>query len=238
MKNKLLLLLSAIIISSALFSACTGAPDESAASESPTVESEESVTAVSKNPITSGEGNTEISAPAESESDSETLAESSEEALGESGVITVTAEHGRYILDIENQFGYYEIGMKMQDGGMLLDDGSFIPLIYEDLLHEESGYSRTVSVNGRKHSLTSFSDSEGRLCQLLECVEESELSVTSKITYYPETEHGIATIGFKLESDGENFSLTYFDGKIYSLSLEYNEETKEYSVKEKYLFEN
>ncbi|MBO5914670.1 MAG: hypothetical protein J6Q72_04920 [Clostridia bacterium] len=238
MKNNLLLLLSVILISSALFSACGTPPAESELSAYSEQNSDESVTAVSKSPISSAEGNTEISASAESEPVSAPLDESSEEALDEDGVITVTAEHGRYILDIENQFGYYEIGMKMQDGGMLLDDGGFIPLIYEDVLHEESGYSRTVSVNGRKHSLTSFSDSEGRLCQLLECVEESELSVTSKITYYPETEHGIATIGFKLESDGENFSLTYFDGKIYGLSLEYNEETKEYSVKEKYLFEN
>ncbi|MBO5786198.1 MAG: hypothetical protein J6R45_02635 [Clostridia bacterium] len=238
MKNNLLLLLSVILISSALFSACGTPPAESELSAYSEQNSDESVTAVSKSPISSAEGNTEISASAESEPVSAPLDESSEEALDEDGVITVTAEHGRYILDIENQYGYYEIGMKMQDGGMLLDDGGFIPLIYEDVLHEESGYSRTVSVNGRKHSLTSFSDSEGRLCQLLECVEESELSVTSKITYYPETEHGIATIGFKLESDGENFSLTYFDGKIYGLSLEYNEETKEYSVKEKYLFEN
>ena len=109
MKNNLLLLLSVILISSALFSACGTPPAESELSAYSEQNSDESVTAVSKSPISSAEGNTEISASAESEPVSAPLDESSEEALDEDGVITVTAEHGRYILDIENQYVFQNL---------------------------------------------------------------------------------------------------------------------------------
>ena len=229
MKKLISLLVTFLLALSSLLCGCT----------EPTTDTDNSSQAISKEDSTdrsiavaqsNAESDVEESAQSNAEesiSDENTDAEASN-AKRES--IIAEAEYGRYILYTEEGYGFYETEMTMHDGYMLLADGRKVPLVYESVSHGEDEIC-SANINGRKHNITSFTDSEERLCQLLECAEDNnDFPITSKIIYYPELEYGIATIGFRTETAEDGFLLSYFDGGSYLLTVSLDEENGNYTV--------
>ena len=227
MKKLISLLVTFLLALSSLLCGCTE-HEQSAESSTPAVSKAEGI-----NSTAAAQSTDEASEELPEESDAEESAEENVDAEASNAKresIIAEAEYGRYIIYTEEGYGFYETEMTMHDGYMLLADGRKVPLVYESVSHGEDEIC-SANINGRKHNITSFTDSEERLCQLLECVEDSnDFPITSKIIYYPELEYGIATIGFRTETAEDGFLLNYFDGGSYLLTVTLDEENGNYTV--------
>ena len=227
MKKLISLLVTFLLALSSLLCGCTE-HEQPAESSTPAVSKAEGI-----NNATTAQSTDEASEELPEESAAEESAEENVDAEASNAKresIIAEAEYGRYILYTEEGYGFYETEMTMHDGYMLLADGRKVPLVYESVSHGEDEIC-SANINGRKHNITSFTDSEERLCQLLECAEDNnDFPITSKIIYYPELEYGIATIGFRIETAEDGFLLSYFDGGSYLLTVSLDEENGNYTV--------
>ncbi len=143
----------------------------------------------------------------------------------------ITVEHGVYEF-FEDRVGEYQTEfdtVKNEENGnltLILKDGRSVELVYGDILYDEEDEIYKTTINGLSFWIEDITDSEGRMLQILECIERPERSIF--VQYYPELDCGDMRIFFDYEANGTEYTFKYADGNTSVKTILYNEETEEY----------
>ena len=143
----------------------------------------------------------------------------------------ITVEHGVYRFYDNGRGEYFTefITVENEENGKLtlnLKDGRSVELLYGEILYDENEGINKTEINGLEFWVEDITDAEGRMLQILECIERPERSLF--IHYYPELDCGDLTIYFDYESNSDEYTFKYADGNTSVKTILYNEETEEY----------
>ena len=214
----------AIILSLILLALCACASDESVSDNTSAEGSKSTVS-----------DNVSVSDDKESAADaSETVSENSPAASKASGTKTlekITVEHSVYTFYDYGKGEYFTEfdAVKNDDNGTLtlnLKDGRSVDLVYGEIVYDETEGIYKTEINGLEFWVEDITDGEGRMLQILECIEYPERSIF--VHYYPELDCGDMTIVFKYEANGTEYTFNYADGNTSVKTILFDEETEEY----------
>ena len=171
------------------------------------------------------------------ESTSNDSSDTSEERLGvsESSEPTqleeIKVEHGVYTF-YDNGKGEYTTEfdtINNEENGnltLILKDGRSVELVYGEIVYDESDGIHKTTINGLSFWIEDITDGDGKMLQILECIERPERSIF--VHYYPELDCGDMTIVFDYEADGTEYTFNYADGNSSVKTILYDEEAEEY----------
>lgn len=156
-----------------------------------------------------------------------------DKTLNPDDVIEITDGYGKYIFYLSENFGSYSTTYTMDTDSAKFADGRTLPFTYEIITRNEETGEYTALINGMTFHFGEYTDSNGKLCQVLECTDTIEnYPETAILYYYPELEHGEIKMGFVFKADGDAYTMTFIDGHTETKTLVYDEVLGEYTIKE------
>ena len=165
--------------------------------------------------------------------------DSSDEDNGESSTagdegdyFEISVESGVYCFYTDEMKGSYKTDFSIVQGDapalstLVLKDGRNIQLNYGEIVFDEEDSIYKTEINGFTFWIEEFHDSEGRLCQVLECIEKTERTIF--VLFYPELDYGTVEIHFDFVADGDKYTLNYADGQTAEKTVVFDSESGEY----------
>lgn len=144
----------------------------------------------------------------------------------------ITVEHGVYEFYDDLGKGEYSTEfdtVKNEENGNLtlnLKDGRSVELVYGEIVYDEKDGIYKTEINGLTFWVEDITDADGKMLQILECIERPERSIF--VHYYPELDCGDLRICFDYEANGNEYTFKYADGKTAVKTILFDEETNEY----------